>query len=216
MALEEIGGINLGSGFSSGLSAIVDIMLWVFIASMFFVLFYYMWREFQFKYLVTIHEVDKNGFVKYEKTVKARKITKDQELQLKKTMFGKAYAKIPIPGADYWKRAGKTWKLYLQHDGVQAYAPAIPSYNSPLTFTIDDYAVYNQFVHQGKKAVDRHQKNTFWNENKGAIMFISAMAFAILIIIISLEKASDIAEQMFRAAQANAATVKEVGKQVIQ
>ena len=213
MAVEDVlGGFNAAEFAQSALDVTLVIVSITLGFAILGAIIWYFYKEMQFKYLATVHYVDTSennkGFIKFEQTVKARKLTKTNKLHLKRFNI-----KIDIPPSDAWKRAGKTWKVYLQHDGVRMFAPSIPAYNSPLTFSPMSYQIMNAFIDEGKSAIARHLKGNFWSENKSAIIFFTAMAFSIAVIIISLEQAQKIAEQMFAAASANRESLLEAGKQ---
>lgn len=214
MVEATFGDLNIAQYASTAFDYLVIILLWVIGIAIAGIIAYYVWRELQYKYLATVHYVDtedKPGFIKFEKTVKARMLKKANKLQLK--YFN---AKIDIPESNAWKRSGKTWKTYLQHDGVRMFAPSIPRYNSPLTFTPTSYQVVNNFIDEGKGVINRHTKSNWWTENKSAVIFFTALAFAVVVVLMALDNAQKIAEQMFSAASANREALLNAGKQAIQ
>ena len=213
MAESYIAGFNVSSFASQAADITIFIVLTVVVLGIIGMGIWYYWREKQYKYLATVHYVDTSddankGFIKYEQTVKARKLVKQAKLHLKKFR-----TKIDIPQSDAWKRSGKTWKVYLQHDGVRMFAPSVPRYNSPLTFTPMSYQIMNAFVDEGKDEIARHAKQSWWDDNKTTVLFFTAMALSIAIVIIALENAQKIAEQMFNAAAANRQALLDIGTQ---
>jgi hypothetical protein len=72
------------------------------------------------------------------------------------------------------------------------FAPAIPKYNSPLNFSSESYDILEQFIQRGKDKIMRHAKRSWWDENKSTILFLSAMAFSIVVMILVFDTAGDV------------------------
>lgn len=177
---------------SGGFQVALEVAFYMIIVAVVGVIAWFVWRHLQYKYLADIHYVNTSdqrhkGSVEYAQTVKARMFKKKNRLHLKKLNV-----KIPIPHKNYWVRWGKTWKVTLQHDGIQMFAPAIPKYNSPLNFSSESYDILEQFIQRGKDKIARHAKTTWWDENKSTVLFLSSMAFAIIVMVLVFDTAGDV------------------------
>ena len=180
------------SQVSSGFSVALEVFAYVLGVAVIGAVIWVIWRELQYKYLADIHYVNTSdnrhkGSVEYATTVKARMFKKKNRLNLKKLGVN-----IPIPHKNYWVRWGKSWKVTLQHDGIQMFAPAIPKYNSPLNFSSESYDILEQFIQRGKDKIARHAKTTWWDENKSTVVFLTSMAFAIVVMILVFDTAGDV------------------------
>ena len=180
---------------SGGFQVALEVFVYLLAISAVGVAIWFIWRELQFKYLADVHYVNTSdnrykGSVEYAQTVKARMFKKKNSLKLKKLGVT-----IPIPHKNYWVRWGKTWKVTLQHDGIQMFAPAIPKYNSPLNFSSESYDILEQFIQRGKDKIARHAKTTWWDENKSTVIFLTSMAFAIVVMILVFDTAGDVIKE---------------------
>lgn len=199
---------TVGSTISAAGDWLLNIGMIIGIVAVVAIIFYFVWREFQYKIPVSLYRiVSGNKFIEVSDRAWINK--RKGEIKLKKSKVVQS-----IPANNFFVKTLKGWKLHGQWDGYKAVQWQELSFNSPLSFNSDQYDVFTQMGHRVKNAAIRHSELSFWDKYGSPIMMMSTVLVIAVIFIVLFDSVGNLGPSIQAGLQAWGEAVKEASSNV--